>query len=244
MISDLKTWTLLEQTTEDTKYMQPLFMFVSSVFVEIFGETVMNKEPCILYNDISADFPMLIRNTTPIRIRTNAKSLNYWAQFIFNLSHEMTHYVIRQYKPDKAAIVKWFEETLCEAMSLYILRLCSSRWNECILFPLNAGYGKSLEDYLLNEYLNTEDSVLKKCHTVHGLELVESSCEVNRKERSIERNYLYDTFCEMPNNIAEFVYYPLYVRDNIQIDFNAWEHNQECSQLVLRLKDIHPVLTA
>lgn len=237
-------WLLAVQTPEDKKYMPPLFSFVIKMFVEIFGESMMKAEPCILFNDASAKYPMLIRNTIPIKIRTSVESLNLWNQYIYHLSHEMCHYVIRQYKDDKTAIIKWFEETLCEAMSLYILRLSGQRWNECALFSQNPGYGVALDTYWKNEYQNTEESVLKKCHTLHELELVEEMCETNRKGRSIERNYLFDTFCVAPSSIAEFVYYPLFMRGDIQIDFDAWEQRYENSSLVPHLKAIQPELTA
>lgn len=118
MSDSIKNWILVIRTPEEKKYMRPLFIFVLKLFVEIFGENTMAAEFCVLYNDASSECPMLIRNTVPIHIRTRAENLGYWAQFIYQLSHEMTHYVIRQYKTDKAAIVKWFEETICEAMSL------------------------------------------------------------------------------------------------------------------------------
>ena len=240
----MNNWGFLIQTPEDKKYMRPLFSFVLEIFIEVFGENTMLMEPCILFNDATADCPMLIRNTTPIMIRTNANDLSYWAQFTYHLSHELTHYAIRQYKTDKATIIKWFEETICEAMSLYILRVSSQRWNQCALSSINLNYGNSLETYWKSEYQNTEDSVLKKCQSVHELELVEETCEKNRKGRSIERNYLFDRFCEMPDSLAEFVYYPRYMRGDIRIDFGAWESNHKNSLLVPYLKSIQPEFTA
>lgn len=241
MSIDKNKWILQMKTTEDENYMLPLFSFVFNFFEEIFGTSTMNSEPCILYNNGEANYPMLIINKNPIQIRTSAENLSFWSQFIYQLSHEMTHYVIRQYK---TAIVKWFEETVCEAMSLYILHVSSVRWTECDLYPINFCYGKSLECYWKNEYEQTEDSVLKHCHTIHELELIEEKCETNRKGRSIERNYLFDTFCVMPSSIAEFVYYPLYMSGNLQIDFDSWESKQENNMLIPHLKTMHPELTA
>lgn len=244
MPSNKNRWVLQIQTQEDEKYMRPLFSHIFNLFEDIFSTNIMNSEICVLYNDEKADYPMLIRNCTPIRIRTNATDLSYWAQFIYHLSHEMTHYVIRQYKTDKSAVIKWFEETICEAMSLYILRVSSMRWTECDLHSINPSYGEELERYWRNKYEKTEDSVLKQCHTIHELELVEERCETNRNGRSIERNYLFDTFCAMPNSIAEFVYYPLYIRGDLQIDFITWESNQTSNLLIPHLKSIHPELIA
>ena len=97
-------WPLAMSTEDDRKYMRPLFEFLLLQFVEIFGETVLGAEQCIAYNDSTAPCPMLITNHTPIQLRTCSKSLQYWAQYIYQTSHELTHYVIRQYKEDKDAI--------------------------------------------------------------------------------------------------------------------------------------------
>lgn len=129
-------------------------------------------------------------------------------------------------------------------MSLYILNVSSMRWIECGLHSINPSYGKALERYWRNKYEQTEDSVLKQCHTPHELELVEETCEINRVGRSIERNYLFDTFCAMPESIAEFVYYPLSMRGDLQIDFETWGKQQESARLLPHLESIHPKLTA
>lgn len=134
-------WTLIRETMDEQRYMSPLFTFVLKQFMEIFEIEALNSEQCIVYNEPTAPCPMLVTNRAPIRIRTNSASLNYWAQYIYQLSHELTHYVIRQYKEDKDAIVKWFEETICEAMSLYILKASGLRWNECLLSRNDPNYG-------------------------------------------------------------------------------------------------------
>ncbi|BAK99225.1 hypothetical protein OBV_20270 [Oscillibacter valericigenes Sjm18-20] len=244
MSSNINKWKILMQTPEEQKYMIPLSSYVLKLFGEIFGVGIINSETCLLYNDEKAAYPMLIINRNPIMIRTNVEKFRCWEQFIFQLSHEMTHYIIRQYKTDKTAIVKWFEETICEAMSLYILRVSSMRWIECALHSIKPNYGVALEFYWRDVYKQTEESVLKRCHTLHELELVEEACETNRKGRSIERNYLFNTFCDMPNSIAEFVYYPLYMHGDLQIDFETWTSNQNNNLLIPHLKAIQPKLTA
>ena len=183
-------WTLAIGTEDDQKYMRPLFEFLLLQFVEIFGETILGAEQCIAYNDSTAPCPMLITNRTPIQLRTCSKSLRYWAQYIYQTSHELTHYVIRQYKEDKDAIVRWFEETLCEAMSLYILKSSSLRWHECALSHINSNYGTSLMDYFKSTYDETGPSSLKACRSLDDLKNVESTCQTQRISRTIERNYL------------------------------------------------------
>lgn len=129
----INNWILIEHTQDEIEYMGPLFSFVLGQFVEIFGDKLMKAELCVVFNEANAPYPMLITSQDPIRLRVNVVLLNYWAQFIYQLSHELTHYVIRQYKENRNSIIKWFEETLCEAMSLYILRQSSTKWSNCAL---------------------------------------------------------------------------------------------------------------
>lgn len=216
-------WTFAAKTADEQRYMSTLFSFVLKQFVEIFGTTALNSEKCVVYNEPAAPCPMLVTNRTPIRIRTSTESLKIWNQYIYQLAHELTHYVIRQYKEDDDAIVKWFEETICEAMSLYILRMSSLRWNECPLSRNDPNYSFKLMNYFENAYNQTAPSALKRCHTLDDLKEVENSCEIRRNERGIERNYLLDNFLKYPKSISAFIYYPLYMRGDLQIDFAKWK---------------------
>lgn len=234
-------WTFYICTEDDQKYMRPLFKFLLRKFVEIFGATAMGVEKCIVYNDPAASYPILITNTDPIIIRTSVLSLEIWNQYIYQLSHEMTHYVIRQYKPDKNVIIKWFEETLCEAMSLYILKWASENWNQCALSSLNPNYDSAILNYYKNIYQKVGDSVLQQCRSLSDLRGIEHTCEENRIGRSIERNYLVDIFFKYPEYISSFVYYTIYMHDSFLIDFAKWKEN-DISPLVPKLETIQPVL--
>lgn len=239
----IKNWILIEQTQDEVAYMRPLFSFVLGQFVEIFGTGLMEAELCVVFNEANAPYPMLIINKNPIQLRVNATSLNHWAQYIYQLSHELTHYVIRQYKENKDSIIKWFEETLCEAMSLYILRQSSVKWSDCTLSKVNPDYHSALKSYLNDIYNRTDKSVIRACHTLSELQEIEQSSESQRLDRSMERNYLYDTFCEFPESIAAFVFYPLYARSDLQLDLDRWEKETKNS-LISKLREVHPILIA
>lgn len=232
-------WTFSINTEDEQKYMCPLFEFILLQFVEIFDESVLESEPCLVYNDPSAPFPMLITNRTPVQLRTCSKSLQLWAQYIYQTSHELTHYIIRQYKEDKDAIVQWFEETLCEAMSLYMLKSSSLRWHECGLSHADSNYNKSLKDYFDKIYNQTGPSSLKQCRCLDDLKNIENTCQTQRISRSMERNYLVDTFYEHPESISSFVYYPLYMCGELQIDFQKWK-KCDSSPIIPKLESIQP----
>ena len=60
-----------------------------------------------------------------------------WAEYVYEFSHEMFH-ILANYEnhaPPKFASHLWFEETLCEAVSLYTLRQLSLSWKQ---FPPRA----------------------------------------------------------------------------------------------------------
>jgi len=225
-IKDSTIWALAKRTEEEAKYMEPLFDFVFEQFCEIFGTEYMNGEPCEVFNDPDSECPQLLFRFNPIRLRTQAKSLTHWAQYIFQLSHELTHYAIRQFKEirNKENGVWWFEETICEAMALYIVKSSGERWHECKLFYGDQNYRQGLIDYYKDKYANTDESVLEKCHTFTELQNIENTCQKNegRQGRSIHRNYMFDTFVNNPTCIAQLVRYPLFMR-GLVIDFNEWE---------------------
>ena len=100
-----------------------------------------------------------------------------------------------------------------------------------------------LKDYFKEAYSKTAPSTLKKCHTLGDLQEVENSCEAQRDDRSIERNYLLDSFFEYPESISAFIYYPLYMRGDLQIDFVKWKENSS-SPIVSALESIHPNLAS
>ncbi|MDR0937225.1 MAG: hypothetical protein LBM98_11145 [Oscillospiraceae bacterium] len=246
----LTNFIIQANTQNEQKYMRQLIDFVCKLFIEIFGAGALSKEQCIIYNDASANCPMLVRECNhklihPICIRLNCSDLSYWAQFIFQFSHELTHYVIRQYKVDKSAIIKWFEETICEAMSLYIVKLAGERWTECELASVKSSFGNSLVEYYQNKYNTTAESALSNCKSLSDLKELDQCCESNRVARSIERNYLFDSFVSMPYSIQSLVYYPLFMRGDLSagyytVNFADWTSSSNYSPLVDCLQNIQP----
>lgn len=79
-----------------------------------------------------------------------------WAEYIYEFSHELFH-ILANYEnhaPPKNASHLWFEETLCETVSLYTLRQLSARWERSPPRPEWAGYASTLSRFagrVLNE---------------------------------------------------------------------------------------------
>ena len=207
----------------------PLFKFVLPMFESIFGQAVMAKEQCAVYLDMTcATAPLIAFN--PTRIILKAESC-YFSQVIFQLSHELTHYAVRQntgYQYSNCAIAA-FEEPAAEAMSVYILKLCAEWWTNCDYYQDNPDYAKSFEEYRFYEYNkvngkkpNNYSEWASICDAFTG-SLVSDS---QRPNVSAMRNTLYDAFVKFPADIGLLIKYPLYMR-NIPyeklIDEIAWK---------------------
>lgn len=69
----------------------------------------------------------------------------HWAQFAFQFSHELGH-VLCNYREGKNPN-QWFEEALCETVSLFCLRSMSKAWERTPPFPGWKTYASSLKTY-------------------------------------------------------------------------------------------------
>ncbi|HEX7898385.1 MAG TPA: hypothetical protein VF950_11540 [Planctomycetota bacterium] len=79
-----------------------------------------------------------------IRVRLDVNG-PFWAQYTFQFAHELGH-VVCGYDPDPHK-QKWFEESVCEAASLYVLRRSAETWKTAPPYPHWKDYAKSLTAY-------------------------------------------------------------------------------------------------
>ena len=79
-----------------------------------------------------------------------------WAEYVYEFSHELFH-ILANYEnhaPPHNASHLWFEETLCETVSLYTLRQFSASWEQSPPRAEWASYASTLNGYtgrVLNE---------------------------------------------------------------------------------------------
>lgn len=234
----METSTWIVQNDVGVEYLVEIMGFLIPEYVRIFGKDKMYGESCIVYNDTEAECPMLITNLAPVRIRLAQESLSYWTQTIFQLSHELCHYVIRQNKGIRDNTLSWFEEILCEAMSLYALRWAADNWANCALCARNPNYDISIKEYL-NEQLNLNCSDgLAQCTSIEGLK--NYIADENRISHRKERNYLYRAIEEDPLRCCCFCDYHKYIDENrITIDFDEWEQ-EDNNPLIRVLRSVQP----
>ena len=67
----------------------------------------------------------------------------YWAQIIFQYSHELCHLLIEEPIPEH---FKWFEESLCDLASIYFLYESAEKWP--LSFPDHLDYQTKIRNYI------------------------------------------------------------------------------------------------
>lgn len=212
-------------------------------FCRIFGKDAVVAEACEIYNFPEASCPML-EYGSPLKIRLAQKSTTYWAQTIFQLSHELCHYVIRYFKQDKNETLSWFEEIFCEAFSLYVLDWSAKNWGLCGLCECNPMFYKSIESYLEDELLKEGTSGFSECITLGMLKSYEElkKPEEDRKSHKNERNVLWEEIQRNPMDCRALCYYQNYLNvDCITFDFKTWrqEHSSPLIDVIERIQPCH-----
>lgn len=216
--------------------------FLLEEFEQLFGHDVMFNEDCVVYNDPRAVCPRLIYGA-PVKIRLHQKSLSFWSQTIFQLSHEMCHYAIKQRTSKNACSLSWFEEIVCEAVSLYALEYASKNWARCRLSHQSPAFFRAHQSYLDDELADAGSDGLKRCDTVEKLMEYETQgwATTRRESYAAERINVYRAISAHPAELKCVLDYTRYVMSNgATIDFDRWIQDVPC-RLVFCLKNVQPV---
>lgn len=78
--------------------------------------------------------PRVLHDRRPYEIRLNARH-TYWCQYVYQFSHELCH-VMTHFDRCKEHRHKWFEESLCELASLFVLHRLAEVWKTVRLDPI------------------------------------------------------------------------------------------------------------
>jgi hypothetical protein len=103
--------------------------------LEPFVVTRGNGSPIVLFQRNDAKEIVLKLNT----------SNTFWSQYAYQFGHEFCHILCR-YRPSDGKNL-WFEETLCETASLYVLRGMARDWKKEPPYRNWADYRDSLREY-------------------------------------------------------------------------------------------------
>ena len=247
MIMD--NWSIDHNTTNGLSvHLESILDFLLSIFCNIFGNNVMHGENCIVFNDPNTSCPKFIHSHPARTIRLHVSSLNLWDQVIYQLGHEMCHYALHQHKGGDNYTLKWFEEIVCEAISLYILKYSKDNWKKCRLSRLNVKYWISIAQYLVKQKNGNGNAVLENIHTLDDLRRFNSQCENIREDHHFECNSLYESIKLNPSKIRFLVDYPQYLMppERLLLDFEKWEKNDtglHDNAVFILLQNIQPKIS-
>ena len=220
-----------------------LHEFLMQEFERIFGWDIMHTRDCTIYNDPQSGCPYCYYEPH-VRIRLAQESLDYWAQTVFQLSHEMTHYACLSVRGLDTPPIRWYEEILCEAMSLYFLEYAAAHWTGCWLYRINAQFDASIRDYLNVNYNTAATAALASCRTHAALLAYERDLmpERRREGHVRERNKLYLAIRQNPTAAGALVRYSRYrCAGGVLIDFATWQRAEPYNPLIPLFASFQPV---
>ena len=126
---------------------------------------------------------MVAYDSRPYQIFLTAQD-NYWCQYVYQFSHELCH-ILTNFDLQKEHRHKWFEESLCELASLFVLHRMAKDWVDnpppCIsgatkFAPHYRKYAENVEakfvisnslDY--SNWLDANIQILESCSTKREL---------------------------------------------------------------------------
>ncbi|MGB1255252.1 MAG: hypothetical protein ACPG51_05275 [Thiolinea sp.] len=88
----------------------------------------------------------------------------YWAQLAYQFAHEMCHLLTNyDLAPNNVTRQQWFEESICEAFSLFVLERMAEQWAVEAPYPNWKSYARELKRYA--------ESMLKQEHRTFAPDL-------------------------------------------------------------------------
>ena len=111
------------------------------------------------------------------RVRLDTGRL-YWAQYAFQFAHEFCHILCGYVDEDTSN--KWFEESLCETASLFVLRRMAKTWKTAPPYPHWKDFAPHLEEYArdrLDEVHLPAGTTLAEWYRRHADQLRKAPCQ-------------------------------------------------------------------
>jgi len=245
-------WSYLSTGNKDQdKYLESLFIFLHKEFESIFGTDVVNGIKCTIYNDKDAESPFIhYVSDKELKIRLHLSSTIYWCQVVFQLAHEMTHYIFCQtYEYKKLFGSKWNEEIVCEAMALYMLKQLADKWKECTLSAYDRArrtpYSSSIYTYVADERKKGADYVLKSSQapiTLSEFAEFNKTSGSDRENHRAETNYLYDLLITWEKEQIKPIILEMYqyLKEDCYIDYETWICEAKYPDVIEKLSKIQP----
>lgn len=123
--------------------LQAVFQSTARVFCGYFPERKI--EPIFITRTFTGPMVHFERNYRREIVMDLDSEGNLWCQFVYQFAHEFCH-VLAGFDQDGTSNL-WFEESLCEAASLFALRNLAQQWRTAPPYPNWKSYVSSLETY-------------------------------------------------------------------------------------------------
>lgn len=169
----------------------------------------------------------------------NVKNYTYWAQVIYQLSHEITHCMVHILSQDGTNSTPWIEETICEAMSYYFLCLFSEEWSKCELARERQDYSTSIAEYLCNCLKENVNHRLGMARDVSELIEINNTAQDCRIDRKAEARELFNIIKANPDNILGLMKYRDFIIDNtVLLNTESYRSSYPVNSAVAYICDI------
>lgn len=116
-------------------------------------------DPIVVTRGHSGPITLFQRNDRGEIVMRLDTEKTYWSQYAYQFAHEFCHVLCGFKAGDQGN--KWFEETLCETASLFVMRAMSRTWKTSAPYANWKDYRDSLRDYV--------DNILRKREKVYEI---------------------------------------------------------------------------
>ena len=234
-------------------YIEGIFALLFAEYVDMFGLEVMSYKPIVIYNDANSPYPQTAPLDNFLLLRLSQDDTDYWAQMIFQMSHEIAHYAFFSFRTDAnqdnfddIAFSEWNEEIICEAFSLLMLDYAVANWDKCTLSKINPTFNNAVMEYLTDEYNSGEAKIMKReGNAVSSQEFLSMSdnADNNRDNHVAERNYLYDYLKTAdPELRAQILYIYLYYDETYKyIKYSEWSEDVSSSEFKMFINKVSAI---
>ena len=252
-------WYYSTATGEKDPNIEGVFRPMFNRFLEMFCKQSMTHTPVIIFNCTNAPFPAMMPFGERYYIRLAMSDTKYWAQMIYQLSHEMMHYAFfcSFHCPDIRQLTTmldtgrtaWNEEIISEAMSLYMLWYMAANWQRSPLAQIDPNYGAVIKYYLdiiYNEVKRYNRPLKRDGAPVNRRDFHArfNRTAYDRPDHMTERNYLFNLFTTVSaETIGEILnMYNYFNRTYRYVCFGTWVNNAANPDFIRRVSAIQPRL--
>jgi hypothetical protein len=246
------TWSYISTGNHgEDKYIESLFIFLHKKFKSVFDTDVIDGITCTIYIDENEAGPFIhFVSNKEIKIRLRLANAHFWCQLVFQLAHEMTHYIFCQtYDFMKFDGSKWNEEIVSDAMALYMLKQLADNWDDFVLSKYDqyrdTPYSLAIYMYIDNELRKAIENTLKSSQeaiTIQQFAEFNKNAGTNRENHRAEVNYLYSLLITLEKEQIKPIILEMYqyLVDDTYIDYETWIRNAKYPSVIKKLSKIQP----